>query len=297
MNINYRVDSELSEDQIEADVSSYLGYITPFWSKRFKLISVDEQATGADKLFNRFIPLYLQFKVSEGLKPLNSGFNLKSPSRPLQKIRSFRRTNNINNDPILYFRLRDKAKNAFDFQHNILKSLNQPPRQFGFYVAPLTLKIEEYDKSLEASMLEKIFGVHPFLYREEIINTDSFRHRFGMIPFLRGHVSIPPHETVSTSEHYYSFSKAGTNIAWHSGEKLYGDFRLSSQIESIFKLIYYSSDFSFNRETYINFIEDFFKKFNLQSTNLRSFDNPILEFAHNLKTEYNIKLLLISFNK
>ncbi|TRW25347.1 hypothetical protein FMM05_08570 [Flavobacterium zepuense] len=72
MNKNYKLykDSELSEDQIEADVASYLGFITPFWSKRFQLKSVNEQLTGADKLFNRFVPIYLQFKASQGLKPL-----------------------------------------------------------------------------------------------------------------------------------------------------------------------------------------------------------------------------------
>jgi hypothetical protein len=143
MNKNYKLysDSELSEDQVEADVSSYLGYITPFWSKRFRIKSVDEQLTGADKLFDRFLPLYFQFKVSEGLKPLPNSFSLSRPNLPLQKIRTFRLNNNINADPTLYFKLRKKAKTATNFQHNILKSLHNPPKQFAFYVAPLTLKI------------------------------------------------------------------------------------------------------------------------------------------------------------
>ena len=47
--MSFKIDSQLSEDQIVSDVSSYLGYITPFWAKRFRLISVDEQLTGADK--------------------------------------------------------------------------------------------------------------------------------------------------------------------------------------------------------------------------------------------------------
>jgi len=65
MNRNYKLyrDSDLSEDQIEADVTSYLGYITPFWSRRFGLKAVDEQLYGSDKLFDRFVPIYLQFKV------------------------------------------------------------------------------------------------------------------------------------------------------------------------------------------------------------------------------------------
>ena len=69
--MSYKLSSNLSENQIESDVASFLGYVTPFWSSRFRLMSVDEQATGADKLFDRFVPIYLQFKVSEGLKSIS----------------------------------------------------------------------------------------------------------------------------------------------------------------------------------------------------------------------------------
>lgn len=43
MNKNYKLNSELSEAQIEVDVASYLGYITPFWTSRFQLNAIDEQ--------------------------------------------------------------------------------------------------------------------------------------------------------------------------------------------------------------------------------------------------------------
>src|SRR4051794_27372127 len=112
-------ESSLSEDQIEADVASFLGYVTPQWSSRLRLIAVNEQITGADKLFNRFLPLYLQFKVSEGLVPLSRKPFFSSPF-PLQKIRLYRFNNHLSGDPILYFRLREKAKTAVDFQHNQL---------------------------------------------------------------------------------------------------------------------------------------------------------------------------------
>ncbi|MGG7469761.1 hypothetical protein ACVVIH_03505 [Chryseobacterium arthrosphaerae] len=298
MNRNYKLykDSDLSEDQIESDVASYLGFITPFWSKRFRLKSVDEQLTGADKLFDRFIPLYLQFKVSQGLKPLSVSFNLKSPDRPLQRIRTFRRSNNITADPTLYFRLRDKARTAIDFQHNILKSLHNPPFQFALYIAPLTLSIDEYNSSLELSMTSRFLGFNPFIHRNETLFTESLRQQIGLIPFLRGHISIPPHEIVTTSEHYYSYSKAGTNIAWHSGTKLLGDFRLSTQIINIYKNVYLNNESTFNQERYINFIDEFYK---VQRVNqpLASTEYKILNFANYLKLEHNIKLMLLSIDK
>lgn len=299
MNKNYKLyrDNELSEDQIEADVASYLGYITPLWSERFQLKSVNEQLTGADKLFDRFIPLYLQFKVSEGLKPLSINFTLSSPSLSLQKIRNFRRQNNISSDPTLYFRLRDKANTATDFQHNILMSFHRPPRQFAFYVAPLTLSIDEYNSLLNASFIDRFFTFDPFQFRNEIRFSGIGKQSIGLMPFLRGHVSIPPHVTVTNSNHYYSYSKAGTNIAWHSGEKLKGDFRLSSQIKNIFQFAYASKEAGFNKEEYVKYIEEFVKVNNVDfKTNSNFLDNTIVEFSIYLKKTYNISLLILEVN-
>lgn len=300
MNKNYKLyrDSELSEDQVESDVSNYLGYITPFWSRRFRLKAVDEQITGADKLFDRFIPLYLQFKVSEGLKPLGINFILSSLKRPLQRIRNFRRRNNINADPTLYFRLRNKAPTALDFQHNILKSFHQPPKQFAMYVAPLTLSIDEYNESLKASLLDRFFTIDPFFYREEQIFASTIRNHLSVVPFLRGHVSIPPHENVNTSEHYYSYSKSGGNIAWHSGEKLHQDYRLSTQMKQIFESGYNYEGAGFRKEEYVKFINDFMNERDDQIDSQSNFpDRIIFEFALFLKQEYNIKLIILETNK
>lgn len=296
MNKNYKLyrDSELSEDQVEADVSSYLGYVTPLWARRFRLLSVDEQVTGADRLLNRFVPIYLQFKVSEGLKPLSFNFSLSSPNRPLQKIRDFRRSNGINADPTLYFRLRNIAKTATDFQHNILMSFHQPPRQFAMYVAPLTLSIDEYNDNLRASLIDRLFTIDPFFYREERVFTRTIRNYLGIVPFLRGHVSIPPHERVITSEHYYSYSKSGANIAWHSGEKLKGDFRLSTQFRQILNYAYSNEGVGYSKEEFVKFIEAFMNerngKFDGQQN---SSDRTIFKFGIYLKQVYNIKLMIL----
>lgn len=47
-------------------------------------------------------------------------------------------------------------------------------------------------------------------------------------PFLRGHATVVPHAMVSTHDHYYSFSKHATDIAFHSPELIsQGPTRLS----------------------------------------------------------------------
>lgn len=294
MSIDYRykISSELSEDQIEADVASYLGYITPFWSKRFQLKTVDEQLTGADKLFKNFKPIYMQFKVSEGLKNLPRGIRLLSPDRDLQSIRVFRRREKLSSNPTLYFRLRNMAKTATDFQHNILLSLHNPPMQYALYVAPLSLTIDEYDKSLKQSFLERLFIIDPFDYRPIGITSSIKKRCLGLNPFLRGHISIPPHEVIKTSNHYYSYSKSGSDLAWHSGEVLKGDFRLSSQLEKIFYESY-NFDNAFNLEKYSIFIKENFDEFNKDESN----EQIVYDFAAFLKTEYNIKLMFLNINE
>lgn len=296
MNKNYRIlhDSDLSEAQIEADVAAYLGYVTPFWSNSFKLKAVNEQLTGADKLFDRFVPIYLQFKVSHGLKPLASNFTLSSPHYPLQKIRSFRRAKNINADPTLYFRLRDKAPHSNDFQHNVLMSLHQSPKQFAFYIAPLTLQYHEYSELLKVSLIDRFLNPNPFYFRDENLFFENQRESIGLNPFLRAHVSISPHTLVDTSEHYYSYSKGGTNIAWHSGEKLKEDFRFSTKLTEIFKIINYDKEAGFSKSEYIENISRFINSHNLDfQVDFEFPDETIAKFFNYLKKEFDIKVLVL----
>jgi len=299
--MSFKIDSQLSENQIESDVASYLGYITPFWTKRFRLISIDEQHTGADKLFNRFLPIYLQFKVSHGLNP-NSTIILKFQNRPLANIISYRATNNLSANPILYFQLRKKAKTAIDFQHNILRQLNTPPFQFALYVAPLTLRISEYEKLLNVNWFRKIYPLDPFYYKEIEIHDPSIHRNIilGMNPFLRHHISIPPHMVVTTHNHHYSYSKSGGDLAWHGGQMFNEDFRLSTQLLRILNYVYNSERFGFGQEEYIDFIAQFNKNNNLRTINTSNIDDrnykisTIREFAQNLKSNFNIKLLLLT---
>lgn len=294
----YKIDSQLSENQIESDVSSYLGFITPIWSKRFRLISVDEQLTGADKLFSRFVPIYMQFKVSNGLNP-SSSIIPRYRNKPLTNIIHYRNQNNLSGNPILYFQLRRQAKTASDLQHNILFNLNKPPFQYSLYVAPLTLELLEYENQLNADWFMKFYPHAPFLTKElEIHDTLSNRNlAMGLNPFLRHHISIPPHTLVTTHEHHYSFSNSGGDVAWHGGEVLYGDYRLSNQMLRIMNYSYVRGDFGMSQNQFSKFIDEFNKEFKISDYNIfkdQSFIQKVVNFGLVLKAKYQISLMLLS---
>jgi len=296
MNFRYKIKSELSENQIEAEVASYLGYITPHWSSRYRLIAVDEQVTGADKLFDRFVPIYLQFKVSEGLNPsaiIPSRFLGKS----LPNIIRYRRRNNLAVNPTLYFPLRKKAKTAFDFQHNILKSFHNPPNQYALYVAPLTLSNKDYVQMINSSGPNVLGLIPPFSYRYSGLY-DSFSNRtqmLGMIPFLNGHISIPPHVQTTSDKHHYSFSASGWNVVWHGGEVYPGNYKFSSMLNRIFEESY-SRDYGYSLETYYKQIEPISKElglFELINQNETPLDR-IIRFSRGLYSQYYIKMFVLS---
>ena len=238
--MSFKLYSDLSEKQIEADVATYFGWITPRGRNApFRLLDIDEQLTGADKLFDQVIPIYMQFKVSEGLTKLPNGFlsrDLPFPFQlsPLKRIRTFRSRESLFDNPTLYFKLRAKAKTATDFQHNILSKLANTGNSHAFYVAPLTLSKSRYEETLFSSTDR--FLDYPFHFIDGIeIRQERWSSYLGLVPFLRAHVSIVPHENVSTDEHYYSFSPNGTDIAWHS-PRLIGSriSRLSDMMQQIF---------------------------------------------------------------
>lgn len=300
--MSFKIDSQLSENQIESDVSSYLGYITPIWSrKRFRLISVDEQLTGADKLFNRFVPIYLQFKVSQGLNP-NATIVQRALNKPLANIITYRKNNALSGNPILYFPLRRQAKTAIDLQHNILFKLNDPPLQYSLYIAPLTLEIAEYDKLLDAGWFMRFFPLNPFSQREFEIHDTGLRSNLilGLNPFLKHHVSIPPHTLVNTHNHHYSYSMSAGDVAWHGGKVFNDDFRLSNQLLKIYNNSYFRDDFGMTLERFGSFIEKFNNEHEIidyaitkSSFADRSF-SQILDFSNSLKDKYNIKLLFLT---
>ncbi len=211
----YEISSDLSEKQIEADVAEYLGFISPSWADRFKLLDVDERLTGADKKLNwRGIACYFQFKKATGLKSGRPDKIRKNESA-LQSIRRFRHDTKLTSSPhSLCFGLRAPQRDNAILQHNALLSYNKPPLSHAIYVCPLSLRRSEYDRLLEPPQHE----VDPFIYWRHnwVLHGQWVVHSVHSSPFLRAHVSIAPTELVKTHEHYYSFSTAGDQIVFHS---------------------------------------------------------------------------------
>ena len=295
--MKYKLRSQISENQIEADIASYLGYITPIWARRYRLLSVDEQTTGADKLFHRFLLIYMQFKVSQGLQPPKPIFTGLAESS-LAKIIRFRRQNDLSGDPILYFQLRRQAKTANNLQHNILFGLNRPPEQISLYVAPLTLNIGDYEHALNSDWFMRFYPFDPFFHRELQIHDSETRRNvlLGGSPFLRNHISIPPHKRADTYNHHYSYSQSGGDVAWHGGELLSGDFRLSTQLSIIMNYLYNNRQAGMQVEQFADFITAISREYNLSDL-VGVNDNSrylISRFARVLRENYGIRLLILA---
>lgn len=301
----YKLHSQLSEEQIADDVSNYLGQISPFFGMRYKLESVDEQKTGADRLFNRrgSIPIYMQFKVSQGLEPrsYNSIIN-RFLNTPLPKIIKFRKDNNLNGNPILYFKLRKQANTALDLQHNILEKMHNPPYQYGLYIAPLTLFKDEYEEWNNAPLWHRIFRHSPFSDKEiDLTDPSVIKINLSTNPFLRNHISIPPHCTVQNDNHHYSYSNTGNDLAWHGGKVLDSyDYRLSSQL---FRII--SDDYVSHGDSYRSLIS-IARDINdtpyvTRKTDERYFsDNPwivLQQHADYMRVNYKIRFMLLSIGE
>lgn len=213
----YYIKGNLSEKQIEADVASFFGWCTPPEEHSpFRLLDVDEQSTGADKLYDRATAIYMQFKKSTGLKSTKI---VKPSTRkgrsPLEDIREFREKHDLEQDPTLFFQLRAKSKTALDLQHNVLLGYERPSWSRAIYVAPLLLNKSDYHGALHNSMSR--FLLDPFFYRiRHSVLQKKWTSHFGAVPFLREHISIPPHERVADHNHYYAYSETGVDISWHS---------------------------------------------------------------------------------
>ncbi|MCF1464602.1 hypothetical protein FS827_25295 [Agrobacterium vitis] len=233
MSPSYLLKSQLSEKQIEADVSFYLGWCSN--DMPFRLLDIDEQETGADKLSTVTVPIYIQFKKSQGLQPLPpQQLKRRVVEDKMQSVRRFRRDNMLSDDPTLFFGLRAMAEHASDFQHNILLDHHRPESSHAIYVAPLHLDKERYFVDL---LTGKRHLDDPWIWkRAELLSDVGLRawlSRYAFQPFLRNHISIAPHERVSTHRHFYAFSASGDEVSWHSPSVVPGGpFRLSDFMTS-----------------------------------------------------------------
>lgn len=243
---NYQLESNLTENQIEADVATYFGRLSPFFGQSLRLLNINEQATGADKLHKtRGIAYYFQFKAPIGLK---SAASLKLPitarknESKLMGIRRFRHSERLEESPYsICFGLHDnKPPTVNQLQHNVLFAHEKPPFSRAMYVCPTELSEKSYVDEMQLPWWRRPFA-RPF-HRDEArqLIVGQACHALSTAPFLRAHATVIPHALVTSADHYYSFSKHATDYAFHSpmvvdngDPRRLSDF-LSKQVEGIF---------------------------------------------------------------
>ena len=231
----YVIRGNLSEAQIEADVASYFSWCTPLGGDRpLRLVDVNEQITGADKMYDSGCAIYMQFKKSTGLRSAEDiAVSTRSNRSRMEDIRHFRSANELEDDPTLFFQLRRKADKAHHLQHNVLLSHEQMGYSRAFYVAPLELSKSKYYQTLFNQSSR--FSGDPVWYKPHMAIREKFLVRYlNWSPYLREHVAITPHEHVHDHHHFYSYSQTGTDVCWHSPKIVSeGPSRLSDVMSSI----------------------------------------------------------------
>lgn len=210
--------SNLSERQVEADVASYLGHISSYFGE-FRLLDVNEQRTGADRTLNwSGVAYFFQFKKPWGLPELTTTPKVRSNEGLFQRARRYRFELGLDQTPhSICFALREKAKNATEYQHNVLLGFEKPPYSRAVYVCPTELNSDRYMRALNPG--PGYLGVPaPFIESagQWVIHEGYLARVCELSLFLRAHAAITPHSTVSTAEHCYTFSIHATHVVFHS---------------------------------------------------------------------------------
>ncbi|WP_064967331.1 hypothetical protein [Tenacibaculum ovolyticum] len=289
----YHIKCNFKEKLIEIDISRFFGGFLDKSFSPYYLEDSDEPKTGAD-LESSFdiLPVYMQVKVSEGLKTITKQPSSKRKNRSnLEDVREFRDNLDLDyaDDYFLFFKLRKMAKTAIDFQHNILMSYTNTGFSHAFYVAPLSINKKEYEKSLFNK--NNYRTINPFYYHHYELKDTKWTSLFGFVPFLRNHISIIPHEEVATDKHYYAYSKSGIDVTWHSPEFISNEpTRLSDAMIDIFK------KFEDNKENYnVKQLAGRLKEMPIMKGVNLKIDNPweiIKLHGDILAKEYEIKQLI-----
>lgn len=207
---------DFTEDIVGFMIQSVLT-ITRFPRAPFALVPLskkEEVIYGADALIESICPLYIQFKRSFAYPDYSSSSiikdrkNLKATYSP----------------KALFFELRDKQPKHTDYQHNVLFNLKDKLDKVGsgkaFYTAPLFLNRTAYLLAVHMSSLLSwrpwhLFMYEPFYEQIQSILTSSGNIRFQNIPILKEHIVIPPHTTVTTHKHKYSYLEIGKEVCFH----------------------------------------------------------------------------------
>lgn len=303
--MRYAIKCNFKEKLIELDIARFLGAFTPHRGNVYYLEDSEEQLTGADlrSVDMNVVPIYLQVKVSQGLKTVRQIAPSTRKNRSyLEDIREFRGAKSLDefDDHFLYFQLRKKAEGADDFQHNILMSYSNNGYSHSFYVAPLILDKTRYEKHFLEYLPHQF---EPFYFSGYRLIGSSWISHYGFIPFLRNHISITPHELVDTHEHYYAYSQHGTDVTWHSPSLInVNPSRLSDALVRIFRN-YYNTE---KKETLASLSDKIAQtpimlgKLNEDLNKVESKQAPIdilSRHAYLLYKHYSIKQVLFLFPK
>ncbi|HEL3863686.1 TPA: hypothetical protein UM690_001581 [Stenotrophomonas maltophilia] len=192
--------------------------IVPFSSNFENLFGADAKIPGSAKI----APFYMQFK-----RP--------NRSAPTGKISRDRIALGLHcTTGSLHFNLRKKADSkvpVHKLQHNVLYRMRARLLKRGIgdaaYVCSLFLSSKEY---VAHTHLHGLLGWPLYWFKGPYSNRDVVIHGtppapFSAIPWLEGHVSIPPHDTVASASHSYSFDPIGGEVCFHSPRLLDGERR------------------------------------------------------------------------
>ncbi|BCX42188.1 hypothetical protein I5U29_05855 [Stenotrophomonas maltophilia] len=196
--------------------------IVPFSSNFENLFGADAKIPGSAKI----APFYMQFKRPNRSKP---GGDISSDRAALGLHCT---TGSLN------FGLREKAKRkgsakvpVHKLQHNVLYRMRARLLKRGIgdaaYVCSLFLSSKEY---VAHTHLHGLLGWPFYWFNGPYSNRAVVIHgtatpSFSAIPWLEGHVSIPPHDTVASASHSYSFDPTGGEVCFHSPRLLDGERR------------------------------------------------------------------------
>ncbi|MEQ9879496.1 hypothetical protein ABRP92_16040 [Pectobacterium aroidearum] len=214
-----------TEDAVSIAIASQLALLSfPFF--KYSIVPISrgrERWLGADARLlarKRFLPFYMQFKRPFAHTVPSRANIIKDRNRLSPKLSTAPRT--------LYFPLQDKRKNHNDFQHNILYRLRKKLIARGIgdaaYVCPLFLDRKTYFFHSHIAGLFKWmrhWPSRPWDYQAVPVATLTGKTvMFPALPLLSEHISIPPHATVTTAAHKYSFTEQGSEICFHSPKHL-----------------------------------------------------------------------------
>jgi hypothetical protein len=214
-----RLDADFTEDTVGFALESFLSLLSfprlkysiePFSRGRERWLGADARLNGH---LAGFKPFYMQFKRpsaypdTSAAKVITDRKALKLPVAP--------RT--------LYFDLREKRPTHKYYQHNILYRLRQRLLRWkvgdATYVCPVFLDRSAYRFHVHLAGLRRwphFWRMDPWELEDILIHGSSGTVNFNAIPVMQEHVSIPPHDTVTSAKHSYSFTERGTDLCFHS---------------------------------------------------------------------------------